>query len=764
MKRIALVTIAALALFSACVKEEKPGGETGAKFTFSGTVATSDFQWGTGSTIGVFAAEDAITVSNVKGVLKSGAGSASASFEIEKEITLKSSSDNAIAVYCPYVASATYSKATGTFKNMAIGNAQKQTKQGDPTDPVAVGTLNYNPSSPASFSLTPITSLLKIRASVSSDYAGYGIQKVTLSDDSKKVVLGGTFNVKASDASYEVIEVYNSVSTTILQPQFMNPGEDIQEISIKVLAGNYPDTKFGVALYLVNAEGETLTVPLDQQGLVLEKGKTTTIEKLNISKKDIKTEWFCADDTRTNVFKCAAESSFSGYCYGQANTFLIQCKDGQTYNGATYTPNGNIPSSVTIDYRLRGRYDIELAPYPAEDISFDWIRDGVLDADGANGTGDIYAFKTNTTIYKDFTTATNIDPTKFSFVADKANYTVTVTNDGSHAGAPILGMFKIVRDASGAATGRRLLWAWSFWNIAADGSELKADATSQLANMDIGQASVNYATWGTSYTAAAGVNAPYRTINMYQWGRPLPMFYTNYPTGQFRGPFSAGVTSTETTQQVPQIPTTVSEGTDLTMEQACSYPVGIISGYPFQTAIVNWSKENFGDLWGGDVDPSHDLDPFPSTPDQTDWSKVGDVNTGAKTIYDPCPKGWRVPDLKTFKGMVESTPTFTNTATSGYGGADYSGNYLAVTGYYQAKTGNTGRLTNFQNPERYVNASAKDGYRWTNYKGSTYGGSSSHSSAVVFASGNFSQKTNKLSKQSPSVCAAVRCQVDSENR
>lgn len=493
--------------------------------------------------------------------------------------------------------------------------------------------------------------------------------------------------------------------------EIFESGKTLTARAFGLESADYSASKIWIVLTMEDPQGGIISLPMKIDGFKIEKASEVKCDlgEISVSRNDA--PWFYPyADKRLKPG--------AGYAYGEANTFLIQCKQS-SYTG-TVISNPDIPESVTIDYRLRG------TPFGGpkpDNVSFEWM----MGYNNSTPAWDKYTMD-RTNIY---------NCGKYSFAVDTDNYTVTVTNTGAHAGSPILLMKK----------DGRIIWAWTFWNIAADGTTLEAIDFGgvQLANMDIGYCSNQIA------SITPKIKFIRSSCNYYQWGRPMPVFSAQ----------GAGISLGENDARNNDKPRVyVADCGPCTVETALSNPGKLIQR-PFTKGVASkeladWTMEGLDanqDLWGG-----------------------SDKNSdGAKTIYDPCPKGWRVPDAKTFLNVFPqpvkgySLSDYPQETTAGYQGV-YVRNVLFVTnGVLKSSTDKDGYVEQIAFTPK-SNATAKDASRfWTN----TYCGSENAGKCYVFKADYQYTKLDATENpdrtigvdNSPAGTALpVRCQKDNDNR
>ena len=718
MKRT-LIFAAATLLLASCSKDPKADGpveypdpEPGTSYVLEGTVNTPGFTWAEFSAIGLYSTNVDVIASNLEcTILSQDAGKAVACFDTPPLDLVKG--ENSFLVYSPYDADLIY--LNGVIYSLEVANAQVQSAPNVAGSCFAIGTATGIAAVDETFTFTmnPVTALAKVAISTS-ELAGYALKKVTLWDEDETTKLAGAFNVNTNTLTFTTIETYNRASTTINAPATLTSGT-AQNIYINLLPGDYASKELWMIIELEKGV-ERVTIPMKKSDLVFTAGQTTEITISDLKLADnAASAWYHPVETRY--------LTALGYAYGDANTYFIQCKSGSTYTGATYTPNANYPDEVTIDFKARGNFFNVIDPRGA---TFEWARLGALQPNGNGPTnGAVYTPST-----ANYLTNTGVDPTKFTFQTE-GETTVKVKNTGAFAGAPILLMIK----------DGKILWAWAFWNIAADGTAVTpvTAGSYQLANMDIGQATTQYNTWvANKHTNGTSPDLIFRTTHYYQWGRPIPTFWTSYYSMRYGT--AAG--------NCPRL-----DG-PMSMADALANPVGLILHPVDDTTLPHWCTEQYGDLWGN-CNPSLS-------------------STGVKSIYDPCPKGWRVADRAVYDYLITLMPSnltgFSYANTPGYVGINLTctspSSLFPTQGYGEGRTNATlspPRLRTMGLGESGALGSCGYGFLWANHVGAHDAG---QPAGFYYANSNYTtaEPTPRIRTFDRTANAAVRCQVDAENR
>lgn len=214
--------------------------------------------------------------------------------------------------------------------------------------------------------------------------------------------------------------------------------------------------------------------------------------------------------------------------------------------------------------------------------------------------------------------------------------------------------------AYGADGNDKALWSWHIWVPEQQIESLPMITGFNIMNMNL----------GATTAAAADVNA---FGLAYQWGRKDP--FTGAPT----------LTGNTSTLAKPIYNIDGEEGefdavmTPQSVEFAINNPATFIS--PYGVDYADWCSTSDDALWGN--------------PDGN-YREQGSLkyeNLGEKSMYDPCPAGWRVPPIMAFSKFTSTgAAVIGNYASTAV--ADRNGDGVVDTndyncGYYMTVSGNT---------------------------------------------------------------------------
>lgn len=709
-------------MFAACdiyptegIDDSEPSGSPvkGIPCDFEGSIEMDGFVWNSTSDIGVFGLSDGAIVKNQRCKIdgwgyeppkgyyeekeKKGEkverwepskyeGLSNALFHSVKNLDVPEGM-NEYLVCAPYTANLIYVPSERTIYDLAIAHEQTQTQSGLRNTPLSLGVAKGNTADESvKFSLDPVAACIKISLA-STEFEGYYVSKINVVSSDAPV--SGEMDYAIDSKAMVINKSFYYVNLAITKPQPLSATEP-QVFYIDALPGNH--TEDLTITFTMSTASSTVSLPVAFKAQDLVAGQTAELTYANLKSSDNKVgAWFCPIESRKLVGP--------GYAYGQANTFFIQSKS-VVYNGATLTPNPDIPEEVVIDYRLRGDYSKAEIP---DDVTFEWLT--------KNGST-IVTSRTDSKFVAD----------KYSFKVDPANYTVTVKNEGSTAGAPILIMKK----------NGKVLWGWSFWNIAADGTVIEPVNIGgvEMANMAIGQP-----TYKDEWIKVNAAGHFVRTLYYYQFGRYLPIFWDSY-TSLYWSYNAEGQTPISGTGNMYAI-----NGPFKTFAESLEHPAGFVVHNGTDNAM-SWCLESNPDLWGCEVGSPKDA--------------------GTKTQFDPCPKGWRVPDYSVADILVAEFKGYNTTAgfLGYYAGSTESNayNFLFAGEWDGRKIATNGRCTGYGTGGTW--SASWPQYYWTNYMASA-----STNNARAF--GYFASTAGK----NPQVYdhqivtgAPIRCQKDKDNR
>ena len=239
---------------------------------------------------------------------------------------------------------------------------------------------------------------------------------------------------------------------------------------------------------------------------------------------------------------------------------------------------------------------------------------------------------------------------------------------GSRQGNALIGLF----DAWG-----NCIWSWHIWVTSYDPDSSAQTYASGAVFMDR-----NLGAIGTDYTQSTACGL------YYQWGRKDPFPYPASFSSNRPAPF---VYHDRFRYEVIH-PENSDPADVMTVDWAVKNPTSFIYKADYDVEepeedVLDWLLQPHHNLWGN------------TTRQGTDISEVC-----RKTIYDPCPPGWRVPDACDFEGIepvrkllpyyVEIIYDDTRTARYPAGGTLCGDNYSDVGAYGQVYT-NTPYFWNF---------------------------------------------------------------------
>lgn len=226
--------------------------------------------------------------------------------------------------------------------------------------------------------------------------------------------------------------------------------------------------------------------------------------------------------------------------------------------------------------------------------------------------------------------------------------------------------------------GGECVWSWHIWvaNYDPESSSQKYSSGDIFMDRNLG-------TVGTDYTKVTACGL------YYQWGRkdPFPhpasftnnarpasfIYHDNYAYGTIR-PEDHDAREVMSVKWATQHPTTFIRKADYEVDEP-------------EEDVLDWLFRSHHNLWGNTTEQGYDV------------SKVC-----RKTIYDPCPPGWRVPDACDFEGIAMSQTqlpycvniVYSGTKTARYpAGGTFDGDSYSGAGTYGQVYTNTPYFWNF---------------------------------------------------------------------
>ncbi len=713
MKRYFLFfTLAMMTIVSSCKKEPAPdNGNEGntdqppvnypqpdqnVPYVLEGTIKTEGFSWAEGASIGIYGNMEELRIINKECTIEEASvGQAVGRFTTPGIDLVKG--QNKLFAYTPYNADLSY--VEGMIYGLTISDGQVQDAPNVALNCFSVANFTGVPKVDETFKfeLLPVTAVAQVTLTTST-LQNYKPKTVTIWDDTNTPMAGG-FNINVNTMEVSLLDEgqKSKVAVTVTNPVDFTTTAT-QNFYVQILPGDYSNKELWIQIDLEDADGKITTIPVKKSGLVFEAGKTTLIDLSGLSLDMNDAEWYAAGETRYLAGNAVA--------YGEANTYLIQCKNG-TYKGASYVANADIPNEVVIDYRARGNFSNAVAPVG---VTFEWAQ---------NSAG-LYTPRIN-----DYGSSNVVIKDQFTYTHNPENFTVTVKNNGAYAGAPILLMKK----------DGKILWAWAFWNIAADGTTLTPVTVGdyQFAPMDIGQPTTNAEKWiANKHSDGSTPDVMFRMHHYYQFGRPIPIFWT--PVWSLDGADFANSSLEHATGKgnVPAIPAPV------TFEQHLANPVGFIIKTDLDQTAANWCTTPLNDMWG-----------------TNDREKEG-----TKSIYDPCPKGWRLPSYKAMTTLASQTSTWDT--TDGNCHVSAGGLKIVLSGRIAGKRSSGskyGAPSNMGGGNSGKIANCKHAALWSNVAGDVQG-------QALYIEYNADATHAKYRTGTFDLCQAnaVRCIVDTDNR
>lgn len=606
--------------------------------------------WQSADAIGVFCAEN--SMSNVTATPSaSTSGTEAGQFFIDQKWS--GDGQHTFFVYYPYNKENTSTVLSGTLNSAQLQNGQSTThlKNGSllyakvrstPTTDLMEANLNY------------VFSYVRFKLS-SSKYSSYYVKSVTLKTPSNKGV-AGNFTFDMNSDKFTVTQPENTVTLRLDgAPTLASPTSATMSLIPVELKG----TRCEMEVDIVDdeAEDELLLSGTIDFAVAPEQSKIVDFP-LSLDGMDA-----------TPV----ADNSVDLCTQGTANCYIAS-EAGTTYRfDATVMGNGYVTPATSAYTHPSGR---GLAP---------GINPSVMAPQSAK-----ILWQT--------------EPGLISGVKLKKRTSEIYFTANGTSGGTLKGGNAVIAAYSGPDGTGTILWSWHIWvtdtDLAAKAMTLNNEkykdypAFYRPVVMDRNLGALT----ASAYTQAAdnSVHGLY-----YQWGRKDPFPYqtsdkntsvTHIPTFDKDGQQqrndlsqvkkSAAFAAEENAWLLCEGPTLAAQAT---IENATAHPMTFIGGFSTKAGennswIYNADGMVINDLWGN---------PY-AHPYTGDDPKDTSYDGGHKTIYDPCPPGWRVPDGFAFTiGFKDQNSTATNDKTNwntpntdmnaAYGFSFYTGGAMAGT-------------------------------------------------------------------------------------
>lgn len=640
MKKIFIICAAALA-FGACVKEnlheiqkEAPKGSTICfEGSFESEAATKmvlgekdedgvyKMVWTKGDAIGIFTYKGSETANNNirANLFENSEGNSKGLFvpvervyevesdieggdpiTVKEELKYSGTMNESFFVYYPYIQGTQIEEGGIVRSNISKVQSQK-TVGGDEVgvNGFSTGIANVVAgTNKATFNLEHQMAYVRIKATGSS-FAGYQLHAAQLFDKSGEAKLSGEFDYNIAAATVTpAAKTYPSAKIVAADHDWTNAPEK-SELYLTVFPGDYSAAEMYVAVTFMNSKGETYTIPMELD-LVCKfpKATITTIDMGDVQLSDNVFNWYEPFEKRNLL---------DMYAYGSENTYMAEHKTRPVDN-----PDDRSRVEVVIDVKPRGDFSKVAEP-----------KFYKLVTPSEKGCNSIKSSTSKLLYLSD-----SVDESKITSPAHEVagDYTIRVYIGDTTAASGSWGVVGIY-DA-----GMNLLWSYMVCTYMEGHPVQDIYYTSDIAVMDrwLGHPT------GTRSCAEKGsfkaLREPQKQntatfsgeLPYFQWGRKDPFPQKN--EDGLAGIYSAQLATDETT-----------------IEDGIKNPT-VHYGYSAGTAVYDtkgdWHCEGVrNDLWGG----------YNNT--GSDW--CDDEAVGHKTVFDPCPAGYRIPDARVLKHVTE---------------------------------------------------------------------------------------------------------------
>ena len=558
-----------------------------------------DYIWSSNSLIGVFCQE--IGASNKRfGVAAMSAGEANGLFNTD--LKWEKEIEHNIYVYSPY-----NENNSSTTISATLPPSQSQYSESNAhlqTNDILYGAVrSVKIDEPVSLTLSSALAFMECRITSASLWRGWSVKSVTISND-KQIAMAGAYTLDLTDGK-------------------ISPAASTGSNSAGVRISNARAIGDGVFYAFIAA------LPAALKGI--ECNVELTVEKANESDKALSGKYTFASDLIRST-----------------TTYLDLGIDNYQVAGVI---SNTIDLSVT-----KGTSNSYIASLPGQEYCFP----ATIMGNGAT-TPATAGYSVTTAI------APGIIPTTLAPMSAKLLWqtspglisNVTLKNGSvfftTNSSTPLTEGNAVIAVYSGANYTGDILWSWHIWvtsaNIEGNAQNYKMYTTYEndptipkVVMMDRNLGASKTGLWATAMNDGQGLK--------YAWGRkdPFPgpnntaingLNYIdtydalgNVVPNYMAGGNQTAATSASFSADIAWRPVSI----QATVADAIKYPMNFVQN------AQSWNADKIDDLWG---------DPYSANPAQT----------GSKSIYDPCPPGWRVPHRYAFTGFTTTGANATDKTT-----------------------------------------------------------------------------------------------------
>ena len=319
-------------------------------------------------------------------------------------------------------------------------------------------------------------------------------------------------------------------------------------------------------------------------------------------------------------------------CYEQGCSLTARAGAGYQFEG-WYSDSGytqRLSTSATYVFRPQKARTELYARFKAEAIPLD--EDGTANCYIAPKLRTFYSF--DATVQGNGKTTTNIRPQRLNgtsailiwetgternaIISDVsfADGRITFTT-GSKRGNAVIGLL----DSRGDC-----IWSWHIWSVDYD---IESSGQTYFSGKTFMDRNLGALTTDCTQPSSRGM--------YYQWGRKDPFIYpaNNQDTRKFADAvYASGYEYGESYPDTSSDPESM-----MSISWATAHPTTYMNGafysdWDDRTTIIDWLYDSSPNLWGNPTTSSNTV-----------------TATSTKSIYDPCPPGWKTPSPQDLKGI-----------------------------------------------------------------------------------------------------------------